>query len=127
MGENSTEARVAAAVQRHARWRAWWEVETAITAVMSDPEVRRLGEEIRQEETRLGLELRPRFQPLKDQYDRAVREGNIDVLTRTCHGKHGRWGRICVLTAGHESAELHWGITSEGQPVAWVGSAPDDD
>ncbi|MDO0939277.1 hypothetical protein QQY66_49125 [Streptomyces sp. DG2A-72] len=127
MGESSTEARVAAAVQRNARWRAWWEAETAITAIMSDPEVRRLGEEVRQEETRLGLELRPRLQPLQDQYDRAVREGNIDALTRTCHGKHGRWGRICVLAAGHESVELHWGITAEGQPVAWVGSAPDDD
>ncbi|MFI1568209.1 hypothetical protein ACH4ZX_35205 [Streptomyces sp. NPDC020490] len=127
MGENSTEARVAVAVRRHARLRTWREAEARIKAVMSDPEVRRLGEEIRQEEARLGAELRRRLQPFQDRYDCAVREGNIDVLTRTCHGKHGRWGRICVLSAGHESAELHWGITAEGQPVAWVGSAPDDD
>ncbi|MEU9279478.1 hypothetical protein [Streptomyces sp. NPDC048341] len=127
MGKKSTADDVAAAVRHHARLRTWREAEARITAVMSDPEVRRLGEEIRQEETRLGLELRPALQPFKDQYDRAVREGNIDVLTRTCHGKHGRWGRICVLTAGHESVALHWGITVEGQPVAWVGSAPDDD
>lgn len=127
MGDSSTADRVAAAVQRHARLRAWWEAEAAIAAVTSDPEVRRLGEEIRKEEARLGLELRPRFQPLQDRYDRAVRDLDAEALIRTCYGKHGRWGRICVLTEGHETTEPHWGITAEGRPVAWVGSAPDDD
>ncbi|MGW6485579.1 hypothetical protein [Streptomyces sp. NPDC055056] len=43
-------------------------------------------------------------------------------------GKHGRWGRICVLLDGHEISmeELHWGRTREGRASAWVGSAPDD-
>ncbi|MER7050046.1 hypothetical protein [Streptomyces jumonjinensis] len=44
----------------------------------------------------------------------------------TSLGKHGRWGRVCVLDDGHEMEEPHWGRTSEGQPIAWVGSAPDD-
>ncbi|MBV2353820.1 hypothetical protein KUM39_05510 [Streptomyces sp. J2-1] len=43
-------------------------------------------------------------------------------------GKHGRWGRICVLPDVHKTSleEPHWGRNSEGRPIAWVGSAPDD-
>ncbi|MFE9446341.1 hypothetical protein ACFYO2_47370 [Streptomyces sp. NPDC006602] len=39
-----------------------------------------------------------------------------------------RWGRIRVLDDGHETLleEPHWGHNSEGQPIAWVDSAPDD-
>ncbi|MEU5190972.1 hypothetical protein AB0G83_28050 [Streptomyces klenkii] len=125
--DSSAPDRVAAAVEEHARRRAWWEAETAIAAVVSDPEVRRLGEEIERAEALLGEELRPRFQSFRDRYDRAVREAELDTLTRTCHGKHGRWGRICVLDTGHDSTAPHWGTTAEGHPVAWVGSAPDDD
>ncbi|MGK3943376.1 hypothetical protein ABK046_33665 [Streptomyces caeruleatus] len=36
-------------------------------------------------------------------------------------------GRICVLDAGHQAEYPHLGTTPEGQPVAWVGSAPDED
>ncbi|AWN24841.1 hypothetical protein [Streptomyces sp. NEAU-S7GS2] len=101
--------------------------QTAISAAICSPEARRLQEEIRREETRLGLELRPRFQALQERYDRAVQDLTHDVLSRTCTGKHGRWGRICVLTVGHEATEPHWGTTAQGQPIAWVGTAPDDD
>lgn len=125
-GDSSTPGRVAAAVEAHARRRAWWEAEAAIAAVVSDPEVRRLGEEIDRAEALLGEELRPEFQHFRDRYDRAVREADLDALTRTCPGKHGRWGRVCLLDTGHESTAPHWGITAEGHPVAWVGSAPDD-
>lgn len=127
MGESSTAGRVAAAVEEHARRRARWEAETTLAAVLADPEVRRLGEEIERTEALLGEELRPHFQPYRDRYDRAVREADLDTLTRTCPGKHGRWGRICVLDTGHDSTAPHWGTTTEGRPVAWVGSAPDDD
>ncbi|RPK54220.1 hypothetical protein EES44_30390 [Streptomyces sp. ADI96-15] len=36
--------------------------------------------------------------------------------------------QICALPDGHETSmeEPHWGRNSEGQPIAWVGSAPDD-
>ncbi|MFB7064039.1 hypothetical protein [Streptomyces sp. NPDC056300] len=127
MREGSTPDRVAAAVTAHARRRAWREAETAIAAVLSDPEVRRLGEEIERTEDLLGRELRPQFQHFRDRYERAVRDADLDTLTRTCGGKHGRWGRVCVLGTGHDSTAPHWGITAEGNPVAWVGSAPDDD
>ncbi|MYS33533.1 hypothetical protein K388_05864 [Streptomyces sp. KhCrAH-43] len=103
------------------------EAETTILVLLADPEVRRLGEEIRLEELRLGLHLRARYGALQDRRERAVREGDHAVLQRVCPAKHGQWGRICVLDAGHESADPHWGVNAEGQPVAWVGSAPDDD
>ncbi|MEU9057112.1 hypothetical protein AB0D37_43240 [Streptomyces sp. NPDC048384] len=127
MRGSSTPDRVAAAVESHAWRRAWWETETAIEAVLSDPEVRRLGEEIERTEAVLGRELRPHFQPYQDRYNRAVRDADLYTLTRTCPGKHGRWGRTCVLDTGHDSNAPHWGITTEGQPVAWVGSVPNDD
>ncbi|MEU3550628.1 hypothetical protein [Streptomyces longwoodensis] len=59
---------------------------------------------------------------------RQWREGDADGLAGLCAGKHGRWGRICVLPDGHETSmeEPHWGRNSEGRPIAWVGSAPDD-
>ncbi|MFE5847191.1 hypothetical protein ACFQ7N_36790 [Streptomyces niveus] len=94
---------------------------------MADPAVQRLDKEIRAEETRLGLQLRPRLQLLQEQYLQAEREGDLDVLYRRCPGKHGRWGRICVLATGHGATEPHWGVTREDEPIAWVGTAPDDD
>ncbi|MFD7954390.1 hypothetical protein ACFV4X_12935 [Streptomyces ardesiacus] len=102
------------------------EAEATIQVLLAAPEVRRLGEEIRLEEIRLGLHLRPRHEALQNRHDRAVREGDHAVLQRVCPGKHGRWGRICVLDAGHESLDPHWGVNEEGQPVAWVGRALDD-
>lgn len=79
-------------------------------------------------ETELGRELRARLQPFQDRYEQAVREGDAARLAGICPCKHGRWGRICVLDDGHETSmeEPHWGRNSEGQPIAWVGSAPDD-
>ncbi|MGW6144438.1 hypothetical protein [Streptomyces sp. NPDC055140] len=127
MTEGDTEAaRVAAAVQRSVRARRQWEVETAIDALLSNPEIRRLRSEIEHEERQAGHELAPSFQGLRDQYDTAVQTGDVDVLSRICPGKHGRWGRVCLLPSGHEATELHWGITAEGWPIAWLGSAPDD-
>ncbi|MGW6796639.1 hypothetical protein [Streptomyces chartreusis] len=60
--------------------------------------------------------------------DQTVAEGDAARLTGACGGKHGRWGRICVLPGGHETSmeEPHWGRNREGRPIAWVGSAPDD-
>ncbi|MFE2038898.1 hypothetical protein ACFXBB_37905 [Streptomyces scopuliridis] len=57
------------------------------------------------------MELRARLQPFQDRYDQAVRDGNA-----------------ARLNDGHETSmeEPHWGHNSEGQPIAWVGSAPDD-
>ncbi|MFI6084227.1 hypothetical protein ACIBBB_25175 [Streptomyces sp. NPDC051217] len=122
MDDSSAERREA-----HARWRAGWRTETALNAMMSDPAVQRLKEEIDQLQASMAQELSPLLRRFKERYDRAVRDGDYDLLVRTCPGKHGRWGRICVLDAGHEAEYPHLGTTSEGQAVAWVGTAPDDD
>lgn len=122
------EQRVQDAVRRHARTRAFAEAEDVISAVLSDPGVRESRDRVEAAETELGMELSARLQPFQDRYDQAVAEGDADGLAGLCGGKHGRWGRICVLPDGHETSmeEPHWGRTSEGQPIAWVGSAPDD-
>ncbi|MFB7935440.1 hypothetical protein [Streptomyces sp. NPDC056039] len=69
-----------------------------------------------------------RPQSFQDRYAQAVRDGDAARFAGICPGKHGRWGRICVLDDGHETSveEPHWGHNNEGQPIAWVGSAPDD-
>lgn len=74
------------------------------------------------------MELCARLQPFQNRYDQAVAAGDAARLTEACAGKHGRWGRICALPEGHETSmeEPHWGRNSEGRPIAWVGSAPDD-
>lgn len=122
------ERRVQDAVCRHARTRAFAEAEDVFSAVLSDPGVREVRERMEASETELGLELCARLQPFQDRYDQAVAEGDTDGLAGLCGGKHGRWGRICVLPDGHETSmeEPHWGRNSEGRPIAWVGSAPDD-
>ncbi|MEU9594361.1 hypothetical protein AB0D84_32220 [Streptomyces sp. NPDC048193] len=116
------------AVRRHARTRAFAEAEDVISAVLSDPGVREARERVEVAETELGMELEARLQPFQDRYDQAVAEGDADGLAGLCGGKHGRWGRICVLPDGHETSmeEPHWGRNGEGRPIAWVGSAPDD-
>ncbi|CAL9614628.1 hypothetical protein [Streptomyces sp. enrichment culture] len=126
--QEAAEQHVRAAVRRHARARAFTEAEDAISAVLSDPGVQEARAQVEAAETGLGMELRTRLQPFQDRYDQAVAEGNVARLTGLCAGKHGRWGRICVLPDGHETSmeEPHWGRTSEGRPIAWVGSAPDD-
>ncbi|MFE9068474.1 hypothetical protein [Streptomyces violaceusniger] len=118
------ERRVQDAVRRHARTRAFAEAEDVISAVLSDPGV----QETEAAETELGLELCAHLQPFQDRYDQAVRDGDAARLTAACAGKHGRWGRICVLPDGHETSmeEPHCCRNSEGRPIAWVGSAPDD-
>ncbi|WP_413804186.1 hypothetical protein [Streptomyces sp. OE57] len=122
------ERRVQDAVRRHARTRAFAEAEDVISAVLSDPGVQEARERVEAAETELGMELCARLQPFQDRYDQAVAEGDAARLTEVCVGKHGRSGRICVLPDGHETSmeEPHWGRNSEGRPIAWVGSAPDD-
>ncbi|MFH8365134.1 hypothetical protein ACH4FV_36915 [Streptomyces anulatus] len=114
-------------MRRHARTRAFTEAEDVITAVLSDPGVREARARVGAAETELGMELSARLQSFQDRYDQAVAAGDVDELTGLCGGKHGRWGRICALPDGHETSmeEPHWGRTSEGRPIAWVGSAPD--
>ncbi|MFJ2818992.1 hypothetical protein [Streptomyces sp. NPDC087294] len=120
------EQRVQDAVRRHARTRGFAEAEDVISAVLSDPGVQEARDRVEAAETELGMELSARLQPFQDRYDHVVAEGDADA--GLCGGKHGRWGRICVLPDGHETSmeEPHWGRTSEGRPIAWVGSAPDD-
>ncbi|MER6916697.1 hypothetical protein ABT354_34025 [Streptomyces sp. NPDC000594] len=126
--QEAGEQRVRDAVRRHARTRAFAEAEDFISAVMSDPEVQAARERVEAAEAEFGMELQTRLQPFQDRYDQAVAAGDADGLAGLCGGKHGHWGRICVLPDGHETSmeEPHWGRTSEGRPIAWVGSAPDD-
>ncbi|MET9208246.1 hypothetical protein ABZW38_24255 [Streptomyces bacillaris] len=95
--------------------------EERIAAILADPEVRRIGALIEDEESRGELQV------FQDRYESAVREGDTAVLARVCEGKHGRWGRICVQDTGHETRTPRWGLTPDGAPVAWIGTAPDDD
>ncbi|MBM7054111.1 hypothetical protein [Streptomyces durocortorensis] len=120
--------RVQEAVRRHVRTRAFADAENVFTAVLSDPGVREARDRLEAAETELGPELGARLQPFQDRYDQAVAEGDANGLAGLCGCKHGRWGRICVLPDGHETSmeEPHWGRNSEGRPIAWVGSAPDD-
>ncbi|MFF5639731.1 hypothetical protein [Streptomyces sp. NPDC012825] len=128
MTTGDEERRVRDAVRRHARSSAFAEAEKVISAVLSDPGVQEARPRVEAAERELGAELRARLQPLQDRYDQAVREGDASLLAGVCAGKHGHWGRICVLDDGHEAAleEPHWGRNGEGRPIAWVGSAPDD-
>ncbi|GHB12195.1 hypothetical protein GCM10010330_77870 [Streptomyces tendae] len=104
-------------------WEKW---ETAAKAILADPAVARLRDQIDQEEHRLGAELRPSFHAWQERYDAAVRDGDLAALARVCPAKHGQWGRICVLDTGHDTTAPHWGTTRDGQCVAWIGTAPDD-
>jgi hypothetical protein len=116
------------ATASHARTSAFAEAEKVVSFVLSDPGVQKARARVEAAETELGMELSARLQPSQDHDDQAVRNGDADRLDGICPGKHGRWGRICVLPDGHETSmeEPHWGRNSEGQPIAWVGSAPDD-
>jgi hypothetical protein len=122
------EARAAAALA--AADRRWNRRKNAalVDALLADPEAERLRAEIRRAEEESGRELQPRYQALHDRYTAAEMDGDVDFLLSRCSGKHGQWGRICVLDDGHdrERDPLHWGLTAQGQPVAWIGSAPDD-
>ncbi|MCX5434830.1 hypothetical protein OHU11_42410 (plasmid) [Streptomyces sp. NBC_00257] len=122
------EQRVQEVVRRHVRTRAFAEAEDVISFVLSDPGVQEARAQVEAAEAEFGMELCARLQPFQDRYDQAVRDGDAARLTGICPGKHGRWGRICVLDDGHETLmeEPHWGRNSEGRPIAWVGRAPDD-
>jgi hypothetical protein len=128
MTTGDEERHVQEAVRRHARNSPFAEAEKVISSVLSDPGVQAARARVEAVEMELGMELCPRLQPFQDRYDQAVRDGEAAQLTGICPGKHGRWGRICVLDNGHETSmeEPHWGHNSEGKPIAWVGSAPDD-
>lgn len=101
-GDDVEEARVRAAVAGHVRRRAWEEAEAVLTAVLGDPEVRRVGALVEEEERRAGAELEGGLEVFQDRCAYAVRTGDVGLLAGVCAGKHGRWGRICVLEAGHE-------------------------
>lgn len=105
---------------------AFAEAAKVISFVLSGPGAREARAQVEAAETELGVELHARLQPFQDRYNQGVRDGDAARLAGLCAGKHGRWGRICVLGDGHEMEEPHWGRTSEGLPVAWVGSAPDE-
>jgi hypothetical protein len=122
------EQRVQDAVRRHARTRAFAEAEKVISAALSDPGVQDARARVEVAETKLDMELCARLQPFQDRYDQAVAAGDATRFTEACAGKHGRWGRICVLPDGHETSmeEPHWGRNNQGRPIAWVGSAPGD-
>ncbi|MET9957238.1 hypothetical protein ABZ135_37575 [Streptomyces sp. NPDC006339] len=128
MSAPEEERRVQDAARRHARTMAFAEAEDVISFVLSDPGVRAARERVEAAETEFGRELCARLQPFQDRHDQAVAAGDAVLLTGACEGKHGRWGRICVLPDGHETSmeEPHWGRNREGRPIAWVGSAPDD-
>ncbi|GGN61339.1 hypothetical protein GCM10012285_60130 [Streptomyces kronopolitis] len=127
-GDRVEERRVQEAVRRHVRTSAFAEAEKVISFVLSDPRVQEVRAQVEAAETQIGRELCARLQPFQDRFEQAVRDGDAAVLAGICPGKHGRWGRICVLDDGHETSieEPHWGYNSEGRPIAWVGSVPDD-
>ncbi|MEU2963104.1 hypothetical protein [Streptomyces albidoflavus] len=91
------EQHVRDAVRRHARTRTFTEAEDVISAVLSDPGVQEARRWAEAAEAEMGTELSARVQPFQDRYDRAVAGGDADGLAGLCAGKHGRWGRICVL------------------------------
>ncbi|MDX5569482.1 hypothetical protein PYK79_48165 [Streptomyces sp. ID05-04B] len=97
-----------------------------ISALLSARGVREARAQVEAAETQLGMELRAHQQPFQDRYDQAVRDSDSALLTGICPGKHGGWGRICVLDDGPEvSMEApHWGLNSEGRPITWVGAHP---
>lgn len=99
-----------------ARQRRQWETETALNAVMSDSEVQGLKEEDEALEASLARKLAPMLRHYQERYDRAVQYADLGLLSRSCPGKHGRWGRICVLDAGHEAGSPTWGPTLKGSP-----------
>ncbi|MFD7861470.1 hypothetical protein [Streptomyces sp. NPDC059783] len=97
--------------------------------VLSHPAVVQAAARVQEQELLDGVELQPRFSMFADRYHQAVTSADHEALSRTCSAKHGQWGRVCLLDADHEDTTggLHWGLTADGRPIAWVGTAPDDD
>ncbi|MFG2095757.1 hypothetical protein [Streptomyces sp. NPDC048612] len=73
--------------------------------MLSDPQAQEVREWRDAAEPQLGTKLCGRLQPFQDRDEQAVREGDAARLTWVCPGRHGRWGRICVLDEGHETSE----------------------
>ncbi|MER5988677.1 hypothetical protein [Streptomyces sp. NPDC001787] len=95
---------------------------------MSDPAVRELRQEVEDQEEHLGTLMSGMYRAQAERWNQALREAGSELLSQICPGKHGRHGRICRLDKGHESGgDPHWGKTAADRPVAWLGSAPDDD
>ncbi|WP_369192373.1 hypothetical protein [Streptomyces sp. R08] len=103
-GDGSEEQRVRAAVRRHRRGMDWLCAEKAFSFVLSDPQAQEARAKVEASETEFRMELSARLQPFQDRYDQALRDGDLTRLTGICPGKHGRWGRICVLPDGHETS-----------------------
>lgn len=126
--QEAAERRVQDAVRRHARTRAFAEAEDVISAVLSDPGVQEARERAEAAETELGMELCARLQPSRTATTRPWRRATRTGSPGCVRASTAAGGRICVLPDGHETSmeEPHWGRNSEGRPIAWVGSAPDD-
>ncbi|MFE9701402.1 hypothetical protein [Streptomyces sp. NPDC006270] len=75
-GDGIEEARVRTGVAAYVRRRAWAEAEAVLTAVLGNPEVRRIGALAEQEERRAGAELEGELQVFRDRYVYAVRTGD---------------------------------------------------
>ncbi|WP_046725329.1 hypothetical protein [Streptomyces xiamenensis] len=128
MNGGGEEQRVREAVRRHERSSTFTEAEKVISAVLSDPQVQQVRARSKAAESELGVELSARLQPFQDRYGQALRESDTAVLTGICPGTHGRWDGPASWTTGtrRRCEEPRWGHTSEGRPIAWVDSAPDD-
>ncbi|MFJ8752202.1 hypothetical protein ACIREO_23140 [Streptomyces sp. NPDC102441] len=115
-------------LRRRNRVRDYPDAHARIELVMSDPAVRDLVQKVGEEEERLGTLLSGIYRTEVARWNEALREADSELLSQICPAKHGRHGRICLLDEGHDSdAGPHWGRTTAGRPVAWLGSAPDDD
>lgn len=69
------------------------EAEAVFTAVLSDPEVQRIGALIDEEEHGAGAELEGEFQVFQDRYARAVRTGTWPRSPWSARG--GTGGSAC--------------------------------
>lgn len=76
-GGGIEEVRVRVAVAGRARRRVWAEAEAVLGVVLGDPEVRRVGALVEEEERRAGAELEGGFRVFRDRYEHAVRRGDV--------------------------------------------------
>jgi hypothetical protein len=96
------------------RARARWELYVRLEVVLSEPAVQALGEQIQEEEGRLGALLSGLYAAETERWERAVCDGDVELFKRICPGVHSSHGRICLLDRGHDvDAALHWGRTAD--------------
>ncbi|WP_234444951.1 hypothetical protein [Streptomyces griseus] len=98
------EQRVQEAVRRHARTRAFAEAENVFSAVLSDPGCGRHGSGWRRRRRSWAWSWKAASSRSRTATTTLWRKGDADGLAGLCAGKHGRWGRICVLPEGHETS-----------------------